>query len=174
MLAYGGPADELDAHLKMGESTVLETLREFVMTVSKVFGKEYLRPPRSEEIEHILIINLARGFPRMIGSIDCMHWEWSNCPTGWQGIYRGHKGKPTLILEAVATQDLRIWHAYFGLPGSHNDINVLHRWRSSVGGLFFPKFTVHDPYMGLGLMIAGLLEIVLGEHFCTPSPNLRI
>ena len=127
MLAYGGPADELDAHSKMGESTVLETLKEFVMTVSKVFGKEYLRPPRSEEIEHILSINLARGFPGMICSIDCMHWEWSNCPTGWQGMYRGHKGKPTLILEAVATQDLRIWHAYFGLPGSHNDINVLHR-----------------------------------------------
>ena len=42
-------------------------------------------------------------------------------------MYRGHKGKPTLILEAVATEDLRIWHAYFGLPGSHNDINVLHR-----------------------------------------------
>ena len=28
MLAYGGPADELDAHLKMGESTVLKTLKE--------------------------------------------------------------------------------------------------------------------------------------------------
>jgi hypothetical protein len=42
-------------------------------------------------------------------------------------MYKGHKGKPTLILEAVATQDLRIWHAFFGLPGSHNDINVLQR-----------------------------------------------
>ena len=42
------------------------------MTMIKVFGKEFLRPPRSEEIEHILSINLARGFPRMIGSIDCI------------------------------------------------------------------------------------------------------
>jgi hypothetical protein len=25
----------------------------------------------------------------------------------------------------VASQDLWIWHAYFGMPGSHNDINVL-------------------------------------------------
>ena len=42
-------------------------------------------------------------------------------------MFKGHKPKPTLILEAVATQDLRIWHAFFGRPGSHNDINVLHR-----------------------------------------------
>jgi hypothetical protein len=42
-------------------------------------------------------------------------------------MYRGHKGKPSIILEAVATKDLRIWHSYFGMPGSHNDINVLQR-----------------------------------------------
>ncbi|CAO2189305.1 unnamed protein product [Urochloa humidicola] len=30
-----------------------------------------------------------------------------------------------MILEAVASRDLWIWHAYFGLPGSCNDINVL-------------------------------------------------
>jgi hypothetical protein len=40
-------------------------------------------------------------------------------------MYMGHKGKPTIILEVVATQDLRIWHVYFGLLRSHNDINVL-------------------------------------------------
>jgi len=56
-----------------------------------------------------------------------MHWEWANCPSGWHGVYKGHKGNPTMILEAVALEDLRIWHAFFGLPGSHNDINVLHR-----------------------------------------------
>jgi hypothetical protein len=35
--------------------------------------------------------------------------------------------KPTIILEAVASDDLWIWHAFFGMPGSHNDINVLDR-----------------------------------------------
>jgi len=31
-----------------------------------------------------------------------------------------------LILEAAASNDLWIWHA-FGMPGFYNDINVLHR-----------------------------------------------
>jgi hypothetical protein len=32
-----------------------------------------------------------------------------------------------MILEAIASQDLYIWHAFFGLPDSMNDINVLNR-----------------------------------------------
>ncbi|XP_057793245.1 uncharacterized protein LOC131009855 [Salvia miltiorrhiza] len=49
-----------------------------------------------------------------------------NCPTAWQDAYtRGDQGEPTIILEAVASQDLWIWHAFFGTPGSNNDINVL-------------------------------------------------
>ena len=127
MLAYGGPADALDDTYAMAESTVNRTLLEFVETVIDVYEAEYLRPPRARELQVILKHNESRGFPGMIGSIDCMHWEWENCPTAWAGMYKGHEGTPTVILEAVATHDLRIWHAFFGLPGSHNDINVLHR-----------------------------------------------
>ena len=61
----------------------------------------------------------------MLGSLDCMHWKWKNCPTGWAGQYAGRSGSPTIILEAVADYDLWIWHAYFGMPGTNNDINVL-------------------------------------------------
>ncbi|XP_028089579.1 uncharacterized protein LOC114289930 [Camellia sinensis] len=68
-----------------------------------------------------------RGFPGMLGSIDCMHWKWKNCPTARKGMYSGHIHEPTIILEAVASQDLWIWHAFFGMPGSHNGINVLDR-----------------------------------------------
>src|SRR6266540_6085467 len=42
-------------------------------------------------------------------------------------MYCGHVKEPTIILEAVASTDLWIWHAFFGLPGSLNDINVLNR-----------------------------------------------
>ena len=57
-----------------------------------------------------------------------MHWPWEKCPNAWRGQFtRGDHGVPTMILEAVACQDLRIWHAYFGVAGSNNDINVLNK-----------------------------------------------
>jgi hypothetical protein len=33
--------------------------------------------------------------------------------------------KPTIVLEAVASHDLWLWHAFFGLPGSQNNITIL-------------------------------------------------
>ncbi|XP_010233036.1 uncharacterized protein LOC100835202 [Brachypodium distachyon] len=42
-------------------------------------------------------------------------------------LYTGHHREPTIVLEAVASQDLWIWHSFFGFPGSLNEINVLQR-----------------------------------------------
>ncbi|XP_026399328.1 uncharacterized protein LOC113295190 [Papaver somniferum] len=78
-------------------------------------------------VKEILKQNQERRFPGMLGSLDCMHWVWTGCPTYWAGQYKGHYAKPTVILEAAASYDCWIWHAFFGLPGSQNDINVLHK-----------------------------------------------
>uniref|UniRef100_A0A0D3BIK8 Uncharacterized protein n=1 Tax=Brassica oleracea var. oleracea TaxID=109376 RepID=A0A0D3BIK8_BRAOL len=56
-----------------------------------------------------------------------MHWEWKNCPTAWKGQYTRGSGKPTIVLEAVASYDLWIWHTFFVPPGTLNDINILDR-----------------------------------------------
>ena len=93
--------------------------------VIAMFGDHYLRSPNNIDIARLLQTGEQRGFPGMLGSIDCMHWKWKNCLTVWQGMYTGHFHEPTIILEAVTSQDLWIWHAFFGLPGSLNDINVL-------------------------------------------------
>ncbi|XP_021838453.2 uncharacterized protein [Spinacia oleracea] len=127
MLAYGLAPDAIDEYLRMGETTSKKSLLHFTQGVIKHFEEDYLRSPTDEDLRRILYQNEMRGFPGMIGSIDCMHWEWKNCPTAWRGQYQGRSGKASLILETVADQDLWIWHSFFGIPGSSNDLNVLHR-----------------------------------------------
>ncbi|XP_058769083.1 uncharacterized protein LOC131642938 [Vicia villosa] len=103
MLAYGSSANIVDKYVLIGESIAIECLERFVRDVNEVFGAEYLRRPNNNDVEHLLQIGESRRFPGMLGSIDCMHWEWKNCLVAWKG------------------QFCRSDH------GSNNDINVLNQ-----------------------------------------------
>ncbi|XP_020992129.1 uncharacterized protein LOC107475101 [Arachis duranensis] len=128
MLAYGVGADAVDNYVRIGESTTIECLEKFVEGVISVFENEYLRKPKPNDVQRLLQMAEGRGFPGMLGSIDCMHWQWKNCLKAWKGMYMsGYRGVATIVLEVVASSDLWIWHAFFGVSGSNNDINVLDR-----------------------------------------------
>lgn len=130
-LCYGITADGFDEYLKIGESTALACLKHFCKGVIKIFGPTYQRKPTQADIESILATNEDRGFPGMLGSLDCMHWEWKNCPKALRGAHsrRDHGNRPTVVLEAVVTEDLWIWHSFFGMAGSNNDLTVLNHSR---------------------------------------------
>jgi hypothetical protein len=89
MLAYGVARDLVDEYMRMSESTCIEGMYNFYRAIIAVFGEVYLREPNLEDTLRLLSINEKRGFPGMLGSIDCMHWEWKNCPLAWQGQYSG-------------------------------------------------------------------------------------
>ncbi|CAM8922567.1 unnamed protein product [Rhodiola kirilowii] len=127
MLAYGIAADAVDEYVRISESTTRLSLTKFTKGIINQFGSEYMRRPTPDDLVRLLQIGEDRGFPGMIGSIDCMHWEWKNCPVAWKAQYQGRAGVATLVLEAVADRDLWIWHSFFGIPGSCNDLKVLHR-----------------------------------------------
>jgi hypothetical protein len=122
MLAYGVAGDLVDEYVRMSESTYIESMYNFCQAIISIFGEEYLREPNLEDTQRLMSINEKRGFLDMLGSIDCMHWEWKNCPFAWQGQYSGHDEGCMAILKAVASQDLWIWHwsehlVFFSLVG---------------------------------------------------------
>ncbi|XP_071708838.1 uncharacterized protein [Rutidosis leptorrhynchoides] len=113
-LAYGTTADMFDEYLQMSEELYVDI---------------YLWKPTSSNIARLYSAHEEKhGFNGMLGSIGCMHWKWKNYPVAWKGQYAGgHQGHPTIVLEAVASYDTWIWHAFFGVAGANNDVNVLNK-----------------------------------------------
>ncbi|KAK2651255.1 hypothetical protein Ddye_018744 [Dipteronia dyeriana] len=60
-------------YIKIGESTTIESLKRFCHAIVEEFAGEYLRSPNATDIARLLRIGKYRGFPGMLGSLDCMH-----------------------------------------------------------------------------------------------------
>ncbi|XP_026453714.1 uncharacterized protein LOC113355150 [Papaver somniferum] len=124
--AKGIAPDSLDDYTQMGATTVYHYAMKFMDAIIWIYNGRYMRQPTAQDTKRILAENEARGFPGMLGSVDCFHWAWRACPMDQAGSHSGYKPYPSVILQAVATYDRWIWHSYFGLGGQNNDLNVLH------------------------------------------------
>lgn len=80
MLVDGTSTNSTDKYIKIGESTAIECMKRFCRDMVKVLSERYLRSANENDIARLLHIGEQRGFPGMLGSFDCMHWEWKNCP----------------------------------------------------------------------------------------------
>ncbi|GJY16128.1 ALP1-like protein isoform X1 [Tanacetum coccineum] len=127
-MAYGTAPDAFDEYLQIAERTSRECLDHFTKCIHVLYHNNFLRRPTATDIQKTYQLHEEKhGLPGMLGSIDCMHWDWKNCPKALHGQFKRSTHKyPTLMLEAVADQKLWIWHAYFGVPGANNDLNVLY------------------------------------------------
>ncbi|KAI2493494.1 Plant transposon protein [Fragilaria crotonensis] len=113
---------EHDDKFLMGASTgLLEAMmKRFCHSVIEVYGDEaLLRHPHAVDIGQLLDKGCAAGFPSCIGSIDCMHWEWKNCPSSWKGMFQGKSGVLTVVLEAIAENSVAFGISTLVLQGHH-------------------------------------------------------
>ena len=90
LLASGSSADKMDDRYRLAESTMLETLQRFCQAIIAIYGERFLRSPTEEDFQQLLRMHEGKGWPRMLGSIDCSHWSWKNCPKAWAGQYSGN------------------------------------------------------------------------------------
>ncbi|GKA47029.1 ALP1-like protein isoform X1 [Tanacetum coccineum] len=91
-------------------------------------AKEYYAKALQTDVKKLYAFHQNKhGFPGTIGSINCTKWLWAQCLQAYRAQFsRGDSGsEPFILLEAVASQDLWIWHAFFGVAGLNNDVNVL-------------------------------------------------
>jgi hypothetical protein len=117
VIAYGIPIYYTDEYLCIGEDTTIQSVWMFAKTVIRLFGPLYLQSPNEEDTKKLMAMNEKRGWPGMLGSIDCMHWTWKNCPKAWLGQFVGKSHDPTIVFEVVASHDLWIWHCFLWIVG---------------------------------------------------------
>lgn len=130
MLAYGTSGNAYVDYFQMGEVTAQKCFKKFCRVVSSsdslldVYGRKMNRTDAKKISE---LHERQHGVAGMLGSLDCMHVPWKNCPVACQGSQMGKSGYPTIVLEAMADYNLWFWHFSFGFPGSLNDINIWDR-----------------------------------------------
>jgi hypothetical protein len=101
-----------------------------------------------------------------------MHFGWKNCPTAWASHFTG---KGIILAEAVTTKNQWIWHSFFGLPGTNNDLNVL-----SYSSLFDDVLNIKSPtvhsfeinqkrFQSAYYLCNGIYPS--GDHSSSPSPT---
>jgi hypothetical protein len=66
----------------------------------------------------------VHGMPGMIGSLECSHISWGNCPISHQGQLKGKASEPTIGVEAMVDYNLYAWHAIFGYAGTLNALSI--------------------------------------------------
>jgi hypothetical protein len=81
-LAYGMAVDTIDEYLKLGKTIDLECLEHYCSDIIECFRDEFLRHPTVADTRCLLAKTEERGFPGMLRSIHCMHWQWHNCLVG--------------------------------------------------------------------------------------------
>uniref|UniRef100_A0A0D3ABL9 Uncharacterized protein n=1 Tax=Brassica oleracea var. oleracea TaxID=109376 RepID=A0A0D3ABL9_BRAOL len=146
-------------------------IRILAYGIISLFGDEYLRRPTPDDLQRLLHAGEFRGFSGMIGSIDCMHWEWKNCPTAWKGQY----ARDTLndinvldrspvfddIIQSKAPQvtysvNGREYHLAYYLTdefqqgedteSSHVDVDVEIDIPSNITNMMGARSRIHDPH----------------------------
>jgi Plant transposon protein len=126
-LAFGVATHTFCLYFQMSKTLAAKSCFMFHKTFLKMYRKKYLKRPSPQDMVRIAALHeKVHGVPGMFGSLDCMHTRWKNCPVGWQGSYKGQKGYPSIVLEAVCDHHCFFWHLEYGHAGTNNDVNILH------------------------------------------------
>ena len=127
-LASGAPFTAIGAFYDISNGSAARFFDNFL-----IHGRNALLPflaevTPEEAVEVVAVHEKEHGLPGYLGSLDCCRWMWEMCPDSNRVAHIGKEGT-SLILEAVASNDLRVLWYNFGSSGSYNDLNVLKKSR---------------------------------------------
>ncbi len=84
-----------------------------------------MRVPNDVNLKRINKLHCnIQGVDGILGSCDCTHTIWKNCPKAWAGSYRGKENTPSIVLKDISDYHMFFWHASYGYAGTLNDKTI--------------------------------------------------
>jgi hypothetical protein len=82
---------------------------------------EYIYLPQNiTKLQHVNRYYNAAGLPCCVGSMDVVHVNWSNCPTGDYNHWKGEEGYPTFAFQCITDFNCRVLEIYgSAVPSRH-------------------------------------------------------
>lgn len=89
------------------------------------YFEEYVHPPRTvEELRKMTSVYDRQGLTGAVGSVDCVHCRWDQCPATLLNLHTGKEGYPTLAWEVTVDHHMRAMAVTKGFCGSYNDKTI--------------------------------------------------
>ena len=124
-LAFGVPYSAFVDYFQISIQFGMKLCCEFDNAVKTIYMREFLRVPDDVDLRNIEKLHLnVHGVHGMLGSLDCSHTKWKNCPKAWAGSYQGKENSPSVVLEGISDYHMFFWHASYGYAGTLNDKTI--------------------------------------------------
>ena len=97
---------------------------EWIHHMASVKDEFIFMPHDDDTLRKVTDEYAARGLPGCVGSIDCVHIGWDNCPTQYKNMYTGKEGFPSVAYEVICSCRKFIQSVTCGHPGTRNDKHI--------------------------------------------------
>ena len=130
MLASGVTFKDVAAMSGMSISTAETSFHHFCEKFSEGLWETWVTLPVGDDLKKVEEIYRKCGLPGAVGSLDCTHFKWDNCPWSEHRVHTGKEGYPSVVVEAMCDHAGRITAATKSYPGAKNDQTVISRDQS--------------------------------------------
>ncbi len=124
-LAFGVPYSAFVDYFQILVQFGMKLCQEFDQAIKAIYLREYLRVNNDVDLKRINKLHReVHGVDGMLGSLDCTHTIWKNCPKAWAGSYKGKEDSPSIVVGGISDYHMFFWHASYGYAGTLNDKTI--------------------------------------------------
>ena len=150
MLGRGNYGDDIAEMSGLHLSSVYYFFHEFIDKFATYFADEFIKFPSGDDLDDVSNLYSKIGLPGSVGSMDCTHLEWINCPSNLMHSCKGKEPFASRAFQVVCTHTRLITHCSNYFYGAMNDKSIsrhdsFSKW-CMAGGLDKVRFIVYDKH----------------------------